>query len=186
MKLDPRIKKDFIIFSPFAVDYAKEDVSKYINTKCYFCNDLIAYEGLENCNVGVLAGFNYIGYYPYVSVGDTEGYKFCLPAAFVEEEEKPKEIKYVPFETIHDLAEAHLHLGNIVNFICDEYPEVIHRAVVAEVNYREVEIAYDETEGKVIDITLGSTTYSFDVLCDRYKYLDRNGEWVPFGKKVEK
>ena len=184
MEWDKRIKEDSIIFTPFAVDYAKEEVSKYINTKCYFCNDIIAYEGLANCNVGILAGFNYTGYHPYIPIGDTEGYKFCLPAVFVEEE-KPRKEKYVPFETIHDLAEAHLHIGNIVNFICKDYPEVIHRAVVNEVNYEEVEIAYDKTEEKVIDITLGCTTYSFDTLCNDYKYLDKNEEWTAFGKRVK-
>lgn len=90
MKLDSRIKKDFIIFSPFAVDYAKEDVKKYINTKCYFCDDIIDYEGLENCDVGILTGFNYSDYHPYIPVGDTEGYKFCLPAEFVEEKNQKK------------------------------------------------------------------------------------------------
>ena len=97
---------------------------------------------------------------------------------------KKKKPKYVPFDTTQDLAEVNFHVGNIINFKNKEYPEVIHRAIITEVNYEEIEINYDEVQEKVIDITLGSTTYSFDTLFDNYMYLNENEEWTPFGKKV--
>lgn len=178
MKLDPRIKKDFIIFSPFAVDYAKEEVRKYINTKCYFCDDIIAYEGLENCDVGILAGFNYTECHPFIPVGDTEGYKFCLPAAFVEEKEKPKEDKYVPFETLNDLRDYKIRIGDPIVFFNKEYPEIRYSTIVTE-------IQFDNDNFTVINITLGSTAYSLESLCDNYIWHCCNNEWVPFGKRVE-
>lgn len=181
MKLDPRIKDIALILSPNEI----EEAEKYKGEMCYFANNFYIFNNLDQCPKAKLEKIHYdTKDYPYEWDADFDQYTYMLPVKFVEKP-KPKEIKYVPFETIHDLAEAHLHLGNIVNFICDEYPEVIHRAVVAEVNYREVEIDYDETKEEVINITLGSTTFSFDVLCDRYKYLDKNEEWVPFGKRVE-
>ena len=68
-----------------------------------------------------------------------------------------------------------------------KFPGIIHRAVITEINYEEIEINYDEVQEKqenVIDITLGSTTYSFKTLFDEYKYLNENEEWTPFGKRV--
>ena len=167
MELDPRIKKDFIIFSPFAVNYAKNEVKKYINTKCYFCNDIIAYEGLENCDVGILAGFNYSDYHPYIPIGNTEGYKFCLPATFVEEEEKPKERKYRPCT----LDEFGLNIGDLIKF---------RRKDNHSFEIGTMYLGYRKNNG--VKVQLGNVYYSLKELFEDYEWFDKGSNtWEPFG-----
>ena len=164
MKLDPRIKKS-CIFNPFTTDHAIEEVRKYIDTKCYFCDDIIAYEGLENCDVGILAGFNYTDPHPYIPVGCVEGYKFCLPAEFVEEE------KYRPC-TLDDFG---LNIGDLIRFrrkddhafeICTMY------------------MGYLKNNG-IVKVLLGECYYSFDVLFNEYEWFDKDSNtWEMFGVEV--
>ena len=180
MELDPRIKKDFIIFSPFAVNYAKNEVKKYINTKCYFCNDIIAYEGLENCDVGILAGFNYSDYHPYIPIGNTEGYKFCLPATFVEEEEKPKEKKLRPYTLME---------------FCDKFPvglpikyrrkgnEGWERYLILNGYRHEHEQRNDRT---ITYIYIGNNPFTLDELFNEYEWQEHYTEdFKPFGVEIE-
>lgn len=100
-------------------------------------------------------------------------YEYFIPESSLLEA-KQKESKYVPFETTHDLAKGNFHTGDTIDFMNKKFPEIIHRAIITEVNC-------DEIEERLIDITLGSTTYSFNTLCDEYMYLNAHLKWVPFG-----
>lgn len=170
MKLDPRIEIPSYIFTPFS----DNEMALEGKVKGYFADDIIAFSDLQRCKYGTLAEYDFDLEYPYLRK-DGLRYAFFIPESFLL---KPKEKEYVPFETTHDLAKVNFHVSSFVNFINKEYPEVIHRALITEVNYKEV-------EEELIDITLGSTTYSFDTLCDKYMYLNTNMKWVPFGKRIE-
>lgn len=176
MKLDPRIENENLIYTPFSDNEAN------LKGKGYFTNVMGAFSNLSRCAYGTLASYDLDKEFPYYRK-DGINYAFFIPESSLLKTKK-KKLKYVPFETTYDLAKVNFHIGNIINFKNKEYPEVIHRAVITEVDYREVEIDYDECEEKLIDITLGSTTYSFDTLFDNYMYLNENEEWTPFGKKV--
>lgn len=176
MKLDPRIENENLIYTPFSDNEAN------LKGEGYFANVMGAFTNLRRCEHGTLDKYDLDKEFPYHRK-DGINYAFFIPESSLLGFKK-KKLKYVPFDTTQDLAEVNFHVGNIINFKNKEYPEVIHRAIITEVNYEEVEIAYDECEGKLIDITLGSTTYSFKTLFDEYKYLNENEEWTPFGKKV--
>lgn len=176
MKLDPRIENENLIYTPFS------DNTVNLKGKGYFANVIGFFTDLRRCTYGTLAEYNLDKEYPYLRE-DGINYAFFIPESSLLKT-KQKKSKYVPFETTYDLAKVNFHLGNIINFSSKKFPGIIHRAVITEVNYEEVEISYDEVKEKLIDITLGSTTYSFKALFDGYLYLDENEIWTPFGKKV--
>ena len=177
MKLDKRVKENALIGHCFNA----EEMTKYIGQECYFADNIATFGILSNSIKRVLVNVDNDREYPYETKSNDDGgslyYSFCLPTEFVEE--KPKETKYIPFKTTHDLADAHLHLGYIINFVNTKFLDVVHRAMISEVTY-------DDNTEELIDITLGNTTYSFESLVNDYQFLDNNDTWVPFGKKVEK
>lgn len=179
MKLDPRIKDISKILLRNETDKAK----KYIGTKCYFGNDLVDFININNeCFLGTLINVDELDdiepYEGKVERLDLEPYfSYLLPAEFVEEE-KPKENKYVPFKTIADLNNYKIHIGDPIVFFYKECPEVRHSAIITEINF-------DNETLNLIDIVIGSTTYSLKALCDNYIWHCCNNEWVPFGKRVE-
>lgn len=177
MKLDPRIENENLIYTPFSDNVIN------LKGKGYFTNAYGAFSNLSRCTHGTLDKYDLNREFPYYRK-DGFNYAFFIPESSLLGFKK-KEPKYVPFDTISDLAKVNFHLGNIINFMNKKFPGIIHRAVITEVNYEEVEIAYDEVEEKLIDITLGSTTYSFKALFDEYLYLNENEEWAPFGKRVK-
>ena len=172
MNLDKRIKDISQVLSPIETEEAEE----YIGEMCYFADGFYTFSDLDKCPKGKLEKIHYDSKdFPYEWNEDFEQYTYILPVKFIE---KPKEDKYVPFETTHDLAKVNFHTGDIIDFMNKKFPEIIHRAIITEVNY-------DEVKERLIDITLGSTTYSFNTLCDEYMYLNAHLKWVPFGKRVE-
>jgi hypothetical protein len=86
--------------------------------------------------------------------------------------------KYVPFETLNDLRDYKIHIGDPIIFFNKKYPEIRYSTIVTE-------IQFDNDNFTVINITLGSTAYSLETLCDDYIWHCCNNEWVPFGKRVE-
>lgn len=180
MKLDPRI----IDISKILLRNEMDKAKKYIGTKCYFGHDLVDFININNeCFLGTLINVDELDdIEPYeleVKRKDIESnFSYLLPAEFVEEE-KPKENKYVPFETLNDLRDYKIHIGDPIIFFNKKYPEIRYSTIVTE-------IQFDNDNFTVINITLGSTAYSLDTLCENYIWHCCNNEWVPFGKKVEK
>ena len=175
MKLDPRIENENLIYTPF------NNNETNLKGEGYFANVMGAFTDLSRCEHGTLDKYDLDKEYPYHRK-DGINYAFFIPESSLLGFKKKKP-KYVPFDTTQDLAEVNFHIGNVINFMNKKYPGIIHRAIITEVNYEEIGINY-EVQEKLIDITLGSTTYSFKTLFDEYKYLDKNEEWTPFGKRV--
>ena len=175
MKLDPRIENENLIYTPF------NNNETNLKGEGYFANVMGAFTDLSRCEHGTLDKYDLDKEYPYHRK-DGINYAFFIPESSLLGFKKKKP-KYVPFDTTQDLAEVNFHIGNVINFMNKKYPGIIHRAIITEVNYEEIGINY-EVQEKLIDITLGSTTYSFKTLFDEYKYLDKNEKWTPFGKRV--
>lgn len=92
--------------------------------------------------------------------------------------DKPKKDKYVPFETLNDLRDYKIRIGDPIVLFNKKYPEIRYSTIVTE-------IQFDNDNFTVIGITLGSTSYSLETLCNDYIWHCCNNEWIPFGKKVE-
>lgn len=176
MKLDPRIENENLIYTPF------NNNETNLKGEGYFANVIGAFTDLSRCEHGTLDKYDLDKEYPYHRK-DGINYAFFIPESNLLGFKKKKP-KYVPFDTTQDLAEVNFHMGNVINFINKKFPGIIHRAIITEINYEEITVNYDEVQENLIDITLGSTTYSFKTLFDEYKYLDKNEEWTPFGKRV--
>ena len=169
MKLDERINKLSDILTCTDIEEAKQ----FIGQKGYFADVIDLFENLKERQYGTLACAEDHDLPFRVRDGN------CFWRYFIPESRlKPEEKKYVQFQTTHDLGDANLHLGNIINFVNTKFLDVVHRAVINEVTY-------DDNTKELIDITLGNTTYSFESLFNDYQFLDSNGKWIPFGKKVE-
>jgi hypothetical protein len=172
MKLDERINKLSDILTCVDIEEAKQ----FIGQKGYFSDCIRNFDDLSVKTADVLSDVYDYDMTPdmtFMAEDDTH-WRYFIPECRL----KPKEKKYVQFQTTHDLGDANLHLGNIINFVNTKFLDVVHRAVINEVTY-------DDNTKELIDITLGSTTYSFESLFNDYQFLDSNGKWVPFGKKVE-
>ena len=176
MKLDPRIENENLIYTPFSDNEAN------LKGEGYFANVMGSFTDLRRCEHGTLDKYDLDKEYPYHRK-DGINYAFFIPESSLLGFKKKKP-KYVPFDTTQDLAEVNFHIGNTIHFINKKFPGIIHRAVITEINYEEITVNYDDVQENLIDITLGSTTYSFKTLFDEYKYLNENEEWTPFGKKV--
>ena len=179
MKLDPRI----IDISKILLRNETDEAKKYIGTKCYFGHDLVDFIDVDNeCFLGTLINVDISDdiepYEGKIKRPDMEPYfSYLLPAKFVEEE-KPKKDKYVPFETLNDLRDYKIRIGDPIVFFNKKYPEIRYSTIVTE-------IQFDNDNFNVIGITLGSTSYSLETLCNDYIWHCCNNEWIPFGKRVE-
>ena len=178
MKLDSRIKDISKILLRNETDEAK----KYIGTKCYFGHDLVDFIDIDNeCFLGTLINVDISDdiepYEGKIKRSDMEPYfSYLLPAKFVEEE-KPKENKYVPFETLNDLRDYKIHIGDVIQLRPLDAPDIQHSTIVTN-------IYFECNSEEIILITLGADTYSLDTLCNNY-LIKLDNEWVPFGKRVE-
>lgn len=168
MKLDERINKLSDILTCTDI----EEAEQFIGQKGYFSDCIRNFDDLSVKEVKALTSIS--DQDMAFIIEDNSHWRYFIP----ESRLKPKEKKYVPYNTTHDLAEAHLHLGYIINFVNTKFFDVVHRAVINEVTY-------DDNTKELIDITLGSTTYSFESLFNDYQLLGHEGKWIPFGKKVE-
>lgn len=167
MKLDIRIKSISDIFTCTNMEEAKQ----FIGKRGYFADCMISFEDLSQRE---LYNLDRIDDEEIPFVSSNVHWRYFLPV----DKLKSEEIKYVPLQTTHDLGDANLYLGNIINFVNTKFLDVVHRAVINEVTY-------DDNTKELIDITLGNTTYSFESLFNNYQILDSNDKWVPFGKRVE-
>lgn len=172
MKLDPRIVSISHILSPIET----EEAAKYIGEMCYFADGFYTFSDLDKCPKAKLEKIHYDSKdFPYEWNEDFEQYTYILPVKFVE---KPKKDKYVPFETLNDLRDYKIRIGDPIVFFNKEYPEIRYSTIVTE-------IQFDNDNFNIIGITLGSTTYSLETLCNNYIWHCCNNKWVPFGKKVK-
>lgn len=174
MKLDPRIVNISHILSPIET----EEAEKYIGEMCYFADGFYTFSNLDKCPKAKLEKIHYDSKdFPYEWNEDFEQYTYILPIKFVEKPKKEKD-KYVPFETLNDLKDYKIRIGDPIVFFNKKYPEIRYSTIVTE-------IQFDNDNFNVIGITLGSTSYSLETLCNDYIWHCCNNEWIPFGKRVE-
>lgn len=164
MKLDKRVKENALIGHCFNA----EELKRYIGQVCYFVDALEDFSDLINPFEGTLKAVSPDAVDCYVAEAKVNGgpaefsYAFCLPAEFVEEEEK----KYRPY-TIEEF--------------CNEGFEII---VFREKDCpsREFHLRYNGYRkcDNVYKVILGNLTYT---LSDLFEDFERfyNGRWFPFG-----
>ena len=171
MKLDPKIVSISHILSPIET----EEAEKYIGEMCYFADGFYTFSNLDKCPKAKLEKIHYDSKdFPYEWNEDFEQYTYILPVKFVE---KPKKDKYVPFETLNDLRDYKIRIGDPIQFKQKEVPDVQYSTIVNN-------IAFECNSEEIILITLGADTYSLDTLCNNY-LIKLDNKWVPFGKKVK-
>ena len=88
-----------------------------------------------------------------------------------------KNTKYVPFETLNDLRDYKIRIGDPIQFKYKNASDIQYSTIVTN-------ITFEDNSEEAIDITLGADTYSFATLCDNY-LIKLDNKWVPFGKRVE-
>lgn len=169
MNLDKRIEKLSDILTCTDIEEAKQ----FIGQKGYYADNIDLFDNLDERLYGVLEVVTNNDM-PFRSHGGVSYWRYFIPECRL----KPKETKYVQFQTTHDLDGTQLYLGCIIDFVNTKFLDVVHRAIINE-------ITYDDNTKELIDITLGSTTYSFESLFNDYQLLGHEGKWIPFGKKIE-
>lgn len=87
MKLDPRIEKESLIYTPFSDDKIN------LNENGYFANDIRSFSDLKKCEYGELVDCDIDLDYPYWRRADMNRYAFYIPESSL----KPVEKKYRPF-----------------------------------------------------------------------------------------
>lgn len=171
MSLDARINK----LSDILTCVNTEEAKQFIGQRGYFADNIALFDNLDERRYAILeAIINSDNDSSFRSHGGVSYWRYFIPECRL----KPKETKYVQFQTTYDLDGTQLYLGCIIDFVNTKFLDVVHRAIINE-------ITYDDNTKELIDITLGSTTYSFESLFNDYQLLGHEGKWIPFGKKVE-
>lgn len=171
MKLDSSIETLSDILTCFDI----EEASQFLGQKGYFADVYSSFQDLSNRIYGTLTEIRDSDC-PF-KMDNNEHWCFFIPESRLLKT-KQKKSKYVPFETLNDLRDYKIHIGDTIVFFNKEYPEIRYSTIVTE-------IQFDNDNFTVINITLGTTAYSLETLCDNYIWHCCNNEWVPFGKKVE-
>lgn len=180
MKLDPRIKSQSDILTPFDEERAKA----FIGQKGYFANDIQCFENLYGCVYGVLVNAfadNRNGHYynPYENQDEDLSYPYFIPESSLKPEEKePDEKKYRPY-TLEEFC-ATFCAGQKINVREKRGPKSEQRLIVQGV-------WFGPSRGKTIAyIRIESSEYTLEELFNDYewrRYYQK--DFVPFGVEVE-
>lgn len=162
MILDSKIKAGKKPLTCFDIEEAKKHVGKpcfISNNYEFFCDLDLTHKTIlkrvKDCQV------------PFYYDSDKQA-EFCLPCEWVKEPEK----KYRPY-TLAEWIEQH-EIGDIIHFRCKEGFEL--RLMYLGTRHR--------LENNYVMLTLGDSSYSLSHLFENYE-IEVNGEWQPFGRKVE-
>lgn len=158
MKLDPRIEKDTLIYTP--ISYANIN----LNENGYFANDIKAFSDLDNCKYGELVYCDLDLDYPYLRRADMNRYAFYIPESSL----KPVEKKYRPYT----LDELPIKVCDII-YLKNKNSEIIERCLCISIS----------SEGNQIKlITLGINSYSIQELFENYVWRHSDlWDFQPFG-----
>ena len=164
MKLDPRIKSLSDILTCFNI----EDAKQYIDQKGYFSDTLCGFSNLSsNRCYNILTDVRDDGY-PFRR--DNNDY-CCL---FIPESRLLENKKYSrPFSIIE-------FKGNLPKMI---FPDDLIHFRNKDTGLEEYAQRYN---GYIVNsqdtvICLGSREYSLKDLFEKFEYLDKDGDWLPFG-----
>ena len=162
MKLDNKVKEDYIIFSCFGTEQAKQ----YVDCKGYFTNDIGDFSNLDDCYYGTLNVVDNNSSRSYLNKDFSRYFGFFLPEKFVKQKQAKK--KYRPY-TLEEF--------------CNEGFEVVvfrskyDKSLEYHVRYN----GYVKYDNGVYLIVFGNKLYPLNELFENYEYLDDDGEWKPFG-----
>lgn len=173
MKIDERIIDGARPFTLYDTDKAKE----YLNKECYLSDYMHDFVDVERyCQVGRLVDINDNVELPFKTVGELY-FEFCLPCEWVKQK---SEITYKPYTL--ETFENEFNIGDVVMFRGKSNTDR------AGSNYKCVYSGYRIfTETCSISnsiVILGLWGFPLSELFDLYE-IYRDGNWEPFGRKVE-
>lgn len=170
MKLDSSIETLLDILTCFDI----EEASQFMGQKGYFADVYSSFRNLSNRAYGTLTEIKDSDC-PF-KMDNNEYWCFFIPESRLLKT-KQKKSKYVPFETLNDLRDYKIRIGDVIQIRPFDAQDVQYSTIVTN-------IAFEHNTEELIDIALGAYTYSFTTLCNHYLFLLDNA-WVPFGKRVE-
>ena len=174
MKLDPRIEKDTLIYTPFSLDGTNEMIA--VHDKGYFSDDIRDFSDLKSCVHGELVELASLSDTPYackVKSSDKIFYSFYIPECNL----KPVEKKYRPY-TIEEFLNEGFEILN-EGFEIIVFREKSNPLAEYHVRYNGYK-KYDS----IYKVILGNISYTFDDLFEDFERF-YNGRWFPFGVKEE-
>ena len=160
MKLDNKVKEDYIIFSCFGTEQAKQ----YVDTKGYFTNDIGDFNNLNDCYYGTLNVVDNNSSRSYLNKDFSRYFGFFLPEAYVKQKQK----KFRPCT----LDEFSLHIGDLIRFRRkDDHNSEICTMCTGYVKYKGI-----------VKVQLGAGYYNFEELFNDYEWFDKDSNtWEMFG-----
>lgn len=171
MKLDNKVKEDYIIFSCFGTEQAKQ----YVDTKGYFTNDIGDFSNLDDCYYGTLNVVDDNSSRSYLNKDVPLYFNFFLPEEFVKEKQVKK--KYRPY-TIVEFCLT-FKIGQPIRFRnketkCDKF-----------VIFSGYELLKDGWS-----VMMGNYDFTLEHLFNKYEWQKHDTEnytenYQPFGVEVE-
>lgn len=172
MELDSRIKAGKRPLNCFDTEQAKQ----FIGKQCYFSDDTRDFMNLDKADgdssfyIAELQNIWTAEEYCFADNGND--YRFILPLDWVEQPTTPE---FVPYTL--DTWEQEFKTGDVVFFKGKE-------DTWKDKNYYKcMYLGHLENEKNRILVVLGCWLFAFDELIDSFE-IYRNGNWEPFGKKV--
>lgn len=166
MKLDERLK--ISPFNCFDIEKAKQ----FIGKKGWFSNRIGNFSDLNKCDFGTLGKIHDDNDSPFCKTETATLNFFFIPASLVEDK---KEVFSRPFSII----EFKGHLPKML------FPDDLIHFRNKDTGFSEYAQRYN---GYIVNsqstvICLGSREYTLGDLFKNFEYLDKDGEWKPFGIK---
>ena len=165
MKLDPRIEKEYLIYTPFS----KTKIN--LHEKGYFADDMMSFFDLKDCVYGELVDIDTNEDYPYMCKSDMIWHGFYIPESSL----KPVEKKLRPFT-----------LAEFQKIFTIGMPIMFRKKGDVESNRYLMLIGYWNTQqsnGQTFThIHIGYSTYTLRELFEKYEWQEHYTEdFKPFG-----
>lgn len=160
MKIDNKVEDDYIIFSCFGAEQAKQ----YVDCKGYFTNDIGDFSNLDDCYYGTLNVVDNNSSRSYLNKDFSRYFGFFLPEACVKQKQK----KFRPC-TLDDFG---LNIGDLIRF---------RRKGDNDFETCTMYMGYIKNSG-IVKVQLGTIYYSLKELFEDYEWFDKDSNtWEPFG-----
>lgn len=166
MKLDPRIERENLIYTPYSLVDNRTTVK--LHDRGYFTNDISNFGDLDLCSYGELVEVSPDGDSPYARLRKSsslvEWCQFYLPEGSL----KPVEKKYRPFtDTKEFFIKTNFEVGDLIYI----------RSKPNDYEYHLLLIGWTD-EG----LMLGNfSEMTFDELLDKFELWDGEDKFIPFG-----
>lgn len=166
MKLDPRIERENLIYTPYSLVDNRTTVK--LHDRGYFTNDISNFGDLDLCSYGELVEVSPDGDSPYARLRKSsslvEWCQFYLPEGSL----KPVEKKYRPFtDTKEFFIKTSFEAGDLIYI----------RSKTYNIEYHPMLIGWTDEE-----LMLGNLQgLSFDELFQRFELWDGEDKFIPFG-----